>query len=31
MGFPQAKQSTTKYHLPGVVNFGITSPLAVIG
>jgi hypothetical protein len=26
MGFPQAKQSTTKYRLPGVVNFGITGP-----
>jgi hypothetical protein len=21
MGFPQAKQSTTKYHFPGVVKF----------
>jgi hypothetical protein len=31
MGFPQAKQSTTKYHFPGVVNFGITGPFAVIG
>jgi hypothetical protein len=26
MGFPQAKQSTTKYHFPGVVKFGIASP-----
>jgi hypothetical protein len=31
MGFPQAKQSTTKYHFPGVVCFGITGPIAVIG
>ena len=26
MGFPQAKQSTTKYHFPGTVNFGIAGP-----
>ena len=26
MGFSQAKQSTTKYHFPGTVNFGIAGP-----
>jgi len=32
MGFPHAKQSTTKYHFPGIVNFGIAGPpFAVVG